>query len=88
MKFVAGIAGTLLFAALLAPYGGIAADLAGRVVGVHDGDTITVLDASNAQPQSRLAGIDALKLKQAFGTRSKENLSKWIYNRLVCDARQ
>ncbi|EXI92093.1 MAG: hypothetical protein AW12_00836 [Candidatus Accumulibacter sp. BA-94] len=33
--------------------------LAGKVVGVTDGDTITVLDAANEQHKIRLAGIDA-----------------------------
>ena len=45
-----------------------AATLSGRVVGVHDGDSITVLDASHTQHKIRLAGIDAPELKQAFGT--------------------
>lgn len=31
----------------------------GRVVGVTDGDTITVLDDSNVQHKVRLMGIDA-----------------------------
>ena len=37
----------------------LAETLEGRVVGVHDGDTITVLDASKTQYKIRLAGIDA-----------------------------
>ena len=31
----------------------------GRVVGISDGDTITVLDTSNNQHKIRFAGIDA-----------------------------
>ena len=65
------------------PSPGVAATLTGRVVGVHDGDTITVLDASRQQYKIRLAGIDAPESKQAFGTRSKQNLSKWVYDRQV-----
>jgi len=64
-----------------------AAELTGRVVGISDGDTITVLDASNTQHKIRLAGIDAPELKQAFGTRSKQNLSRMAYDmdaRLEC----
>ena len=57
--------------------------LSGRVVAVHDGDTITVLDTNRTQHKIRLAGIDAPELKQAFGSRSKQNLSRWIYNRQV-----
>ena len=33
--------------------------ITGRVVGVTDGDTIKVLDASNTEYKIRLAGIDA-----------------------------
>ena len=33
--------------------------LSGRVVGIADGDTITVLDANRQQHKIRLAGIDA-----------------------------
>jgi len=36
-----------------------AAVLTGHVVGVTDGDTITVLDASKTQHKIRVAGIDA-----------------------------
>lgn len=45
-----------------------AATLAGRVVKVADGDTITVLDASLTQHRIRLYGIDAPEKKQPFGT--------------------
>jgi endonuclease YncB( thermonuclease family) len=31
----------------------------GRIVGVHDGDTITLLDAAHRQHKIRLDGIDA-----------------------------
>jgi len=64
-----------------------AATLTGRVVGVHDGDTITVLDATKMQHKIRIAAIDAPERKQAFGTRSKQNLSDMAYNkdaRLEC----
>jgi len=46
-----------------------ATELTGRVVSVHDGDTITVLDADKKQHKIRLAGIDAPEIKQAFGTK-------------------
>lgn len=36
-----------------------AATLSGTVVGVSDGDTITVLDANREQYKIRVAGIDA-----------------------------
>ena len=55
----------------------------GRVVGVQDGDTITVLDSSNANHRIRLLGIDAPEKGQAFGNRSGQNLSQAIFNRVV-----
>ena len=55
----------------------------GRVVGVADGDTITVLDADKMQHKIRLAGIDAPEKKQSFGNRSKESLSELAYDKTV-----
>ncbi len=48
----------------------------GRVVSVHDGDTLTVLDASSVQHKVRLHGIDAPETKQAFGTKSRDRLAE------------
>jgi endonuclease YncB( thermonuclease family) len=39
----------------------------GRVVGISDGDTITVLDDARTQHKIRFAGIDAPEKGQAFG---------------------
>jgi len=65
VKFVVAIV-----LALLLPLGEACSEtLFGRVVGIYDGDTITVLDASKTQHKIRLAGIDAPGVKQAFGTR-------------------
>ena len=55
----------------------------GKVVGVADGDTITVLDAGNRQTRIRLQGIDAPESRQAFGQVSKRNLSDLIFNRQI-----
>ena len=60
-----------------------AAELAGRVVGVIDGDTIDLLTPEKQQVRVRLAGIDAPEKKQAFGTVSKQALSDLIYGRDV-----
>jgi endonuclease YncB( thermonuclease family) len=57
--------------------------LAGRVIRVADGDTITVLDSSNAQHRIRLQGIDAPESHQAFGTQSKKNLSDMVFGKDV-----
>lgn len=57
--------------------------LSGRVVRVADGDTITVLDSTNAQHRIRLSGIDAPESHQAFGSRSKENLADLVFGKDV-----
>ena len=53
----------------------IAADLAGRVVSVHDGDTLTLL-VERRQVKVRLTEIDAPELRQPFGTRSRQALAE------------
>ena len=60
-----------------------AATLTGRVVGITDGDTITVLDTTNTQYKIRLSGIDAAENKQAFGKVSKQSLSNLVYGKQV-----
>lgn len=53
--------------------------LAGRVVGVADGDTLTVL-VDQAPVKVRLAEIDAPEKRQAFGERAKQSLSDLCFN--------
>lgn len=54
-----------------------------RVVGIADGDTITVLAAGNVQRKIRLAGIDAPEKKQAFGQRSRQHLADLVFDKDV-----
>jgi endonuclease YncB( thermonuclease family) len=57
--------------------------LVGYVVGVADGDTITVLDVDRQQHKIRLSGIDAPERTQPFGDKSKTNLSRLVFNKDV-----
>ena len=57
--------------------------LTGYVVGIADGDTVTVLDANRQQHKIRLAGIDAPEKAQPFGERSKQNLAALVFNKNV-----
>ena len=57
--------------------------LVGEVVGLADGDTVTVLDAQQAQHKIRLAGIDAPEKGMPWGQKSKEALSDRVYRRTV-----
>ena len=77
MQLMVAIAfGSVAFAAQSATF-------IGRVVGVSDGDTITVLDAERQQHKIRLGGIDAPEKAQPFGQRSNENLSRLVFNKEV-----
>lgn len=59
------------------------ADFTGDVVGVADGDTITVLDADKVQHKIRLAEIDAPEKAQPFGNRSKQALNELVHGKVV-----
>jgi len=69
----------LIFLSTLAP----AAQLVGRVMGVADGDTITILDSNQLDHRVRLAGIDAPEKGQPFGQRAKQSLSRAVYGKDV-----
>jgi micrococcal nuclease len=58
-------------------------EFSGKVVGVHDGDTITVLTPQKVPVKVRLEGIDAPEANQAFGARAKEELSKLVFSKQV-----
>lgn len=60
-----------------------AASLNGKVVGVADGDTITVLDSHNIQHKIRLQGIDAPEKAQAYGQKSKQSLYQMVHGKFV-----
>lgn len=57
--------------------------LTGRVVGIADGDTLTLLDASKTQHKIRLAGIDSPEKGQPFGQVCKKSLSDLAYDRVA-----
>lgn len=67
---------------LLTLPGYAAETLEGRVVGVSDGDTITVL-VNNKEVKVRLEGIDAPETGQAFGTKAKTALSDVVFDKDV-----
>lgn len=54
-----------------------------KVVGISDGDTITVLRTGRSQVKVRLYGIDAPESDQPFGTASKKNLSSLVFGKKV-----
>jgi endonuclease YncB( thermonuclease family) len=61
----------------------MAAEITGRVVGIADGDTLTVLDAARRQIRVRLAEIDAPESHQPYGSRAKQGLSDLAFGKSV-----
>lgn len=68
---------------LASAIGAEAKSLVGRVVGVADGDTLSILDAKYIRHNIRLSGIDAPEKGQAFGNRSKQHLSSLVFHKFV-----
>ncbi len=60
----------------------VAADFTGRVVGVSDGDTITVLHNGKGE-RIRLHGIDCPVKREAFGNRAKQFTSNLVFAKTV-----
>jgi micrococcal nuclease len=74
------IAAFILF---LMPALAVSDDFQARVVGVTDGDTITVLTAAKKQVKIRLHGIDAPESGQDFGSRAKQAASELAFGKTV-----
>ncbi len=60
----------------------LAADFTGRVVGISDGDTITVMHNGKGE-RIRLHGIDCPEKRQAFGNRAKQFTSNLVFAKTV-----
>lgn len=71
-----------LWLACLLPLLARAADIEGQVVGVADGDTLTVLH-ERIQIKVRLAEIDAPEKAQPFGQRSRQSLADLCFQKPV-----
>jgi endonuclease YncB( thermonuclease family) len=54
-----------------------------KVVGIQDGDTITIVGVDKARIRIRLAGIDAPEKGRPFSDSSKSNLSELVYGKVV-----
>lgn len=60
-----------------------AGEVTGKIVGVHDGDSLTLLTDNKEQIKMRLEGTDAPELKQAFGNVAKKTLSDLCFGKTV-----
>jgi len=84
---------SVVLVSLLSLAAGIAAageTLHGRIVAVHDGDTVTLLDSGRTEHRIRLSQIDAPEIGrgkndpgQPFGRAAKQSLSNLVYGRDV-----
>ena len=75
--------GSVLFLLLLLTFPGLGAEqFTGKVVGISDGDTISVLREGKAV-KVRLYGIDTPERKQAFGTRARQYTSELAFGQVV-----
>jgi endonuclease YncB( thermonuclease family) len=61
----------------------VAAPVEWKVVSVHDGDTLTAVDAANVQHKVRLQGIDAPEIGQPFGTKARDGLARLTLRKVV-----
>ena len=58
------------------------AEITGKVVSVHDGDTLTLLQGRK-RLRIRLEGIDAPEIGQPYGDASRQALDDMVYRRVV-----
>lgn len=56
--------------------------ISGEVVGISDGDTLTLVK-ERTQYKIRLAGIDAPEKAQPFGQKSKQSLSNFCFSKIA-----
>jgi endonuclease YncB( thermonuclease family) len=68
---------------LLAAFPALAETLAGRVVAIADGDTLTLLTPDRRQVKIRLHGVDAPERRQPWGNRARQALSDLAFQRTV-----
>ena len=72
-----------LLLTLLLTFTASAFEFTGKVVGVADGDTITVLAEGKKQHKVRLQHIDCPESRQPFDSKAKQFLSQKVFGKSV-----
>jgi endonuclease YncB( thermonuclease family) len=72
-----------LVVVLAVPAAAVETKFTGKAVSFHDGDTLTVLDATNVQRKVRLQGIDAPQRGQPFGNVARDRLAALTMGKAV-----
>jgi len=57
--------------------------IVGKVIGISDGDTLTVIDESKSSYKIRLEGIDCPETKQEHGTQARKALAEKVFKKQV-----
>lgn len=73
----------IIFLLVLLGCGAVYGQITGKVVGVHDGDSITLLTGDNKQIKVRLRSIDCPELGQPFGRNAKQYTSAQAFGKTV-----
>ena len=73
----------ILCAALALSHPAFATEIIGRVVGVSDGDTLTLLTDQKVSIRIRLAEIDAPEKRQPYGFKAKDALSEICFGKTL-----
>ncbi len=73
----------LVLLLLLLTQAAVAQELHGRVVGISDGDTLTLLTERREEVRIRLSEIDTPERGQPYGTRSRQALSDLAFGKAV-----
>lgn len=66
---------------LLLAFPALADTFQAQVVGITDGDTVTVLAEGKREEKVRLSGIDCPEKKQPFGEKAKQSLSDLLFGK-------
>lgn len=59
----------------------------GKIIKIHDGDTMHIIDSDGRKHKIRMAYIDAPEINQAYGTQSRDNLIDAALNKKSQSAR-